>query len=178
MLSMVDRRDFMQRYSEIIKGRITLELLYLPGVVSKSYEQLGEKTLCAALDLVRLVNALKQYQFLPRDFVANFNRSLFTEGQLISALMNIAIRRMDAFFEALIGLPPNQRANRIRDIDKIMSDSLQVVEINVNDPALLQTLLLKVRNTDTAGFISSTFYSHCVCVLYAKFVLFCCFVSL
>ena len=122
---------------------MTLELLYLPGMNERAFEELGEATLCAAIELINTINALRDFAFLSTDFVQTFNSTLFTEGQLVSALLNLAIQRMDAYYESVLCWPPAERPAKLLQIEQVLSDSLGVLNI-MADPTLLKTLLLKV----------------------------------
>ncbi len=137
-------RTYIRRYAEIVKGRITLELLFLPGTQDKRYEMMGEKSLCAGIELMTRVDQLSHYSFLPNDFVATLNNTLFNTGQLISALLNLAITRLEGFIESVNGLQPSLRSSKYLEIDKLLAESMLAVNINLPDISLLKLVILKV----------------------------------
>jgi hypothetical protein len=138
-------RTYIRRYAEIVKGRLTLELLFLPGTQDKRYENMGEKSICAAIELMTRVDQLTHYSFIPHDLVATLNNTLFTTGQLISSLLNLAIQRVDAFVETVKQMAPSLRSSKYLEIDKILSESMLLVEITLPENALLKLVLIKVR---------------------------------
>ncbi len=148
-------RTYIRRYSEIVKGRLTLELLFLPGTQDKRYENMGEKSICAAIELMTRVDQLTHYSFIPHDLVATLNNTLFTTGQLISSLLNLSIQRVDAFVETVKQMAPSLRSSKYLEIDKILSESMLLVDINLPESALLKLVLIKV------GSIILTLNQHC-----------------
>lgn len=148
----------MRRYADILRGRITLELLCIPGAQEKRFEEMGEKSICAAIELMNEVDELREFVFLPLDFISSINSTLFNSGQLISALLNISLQRIDAFFTAIAVMEPPLRPPKLLDVMKAVSESLQAVEIDKQYPQLLRTLLTKVRNTVTHFFFFDVFF--------------------
>lgn len=127
-------RDYMRRYAESLKGRISLELLAIPGVAEKNYEALGEKCICAAMEFIATVDSLSGYDFLPPDLVPTFNSALWSSGELISTLLNLSIQRVDAFFSSLRQLPPELRSVRLPDFfEKVVGQSLEAIQIQLGD---------------------------------------------
>lgn len=139
-------RNYIRKYAEIVKGRVTLELLCIPGAQEKHFEGMGEKAICAAVELMNEIDELKEFSFLPETLIASLNTTLFSAGQLLSALLNISLQRVDAFFASIALLFVNQRPAKLLDIVKVVSETLQAVEVDKQYPQLLRTLLLKVRS--------------------------------
>ena len=127
-----------------MKGRVTLELLCIPGTQEKQFEGIGEKAICAAIELMNEIDDLREFSFLPTTLIASLNTTLFSAGQLLSALLNISLQRVDAFFASMALLFNNQRPAKLLDIVKVVSETLQAVEVDKQYPQLLRTLLLKV----------------------------------
>lgn len=138
-------RNYIRKYAEMVKGRVTLELLCIPGAQEKQFEEMGEKAICAAVELMNEIDELKEFSFLPETMIASLNSTLFSAGQLLSALLNISLQRVDAFFASIALLFVNQRPAKLLDIVKVVSETLQAVEVDKQYPQLLRTLLVKVR---------------------------------
>jgi hypothetical protein len=137
-------KSYIRKYADILKGRITLELLFLPGTQEKRFEEMGEKALCAAMELVTEIDELRQFLFLPTDFISTLHSSLFSVGQLISAMLNLSIQRVDAFFATLATLISTQRPQKLADICAALSESLQAIVLDAHYSALKQALHSKV----------------------------------
>ena len=139
-------RNYMRKFADILKGRVTLELLHIPGSQEQRFEEMGENALCAAMELMSEVDDLREFVFLPRDLVATMNNTLFNVGQLISALLNLSLQRIDAFFSSLTLLDTSQRPAKLLEIVRIVSESLHAVHIDIKYSVLFRTLLLKVNH--------------------------------
>lgn len=137
-------RNFIKRYAEILKGRLTLELLYLPGIEGKVFEELGERALCYALELAIRIESLNQYSFVPKDLLHTMNRTLFSSGDLISALMNLSIKRVDAFFEELQSLPPSNRSKKLLDMVMLPNEILRGLKEDLKNEEYFHLVLKKV----------------------------------
>lgn len=137
----------------MVKGRVTLELLCIPGAQEKQFEGMGEKAICAAVELMNEIDELKEFSFLPETMIASLNSTLFSAGQLLSALLNISLQRVDAFFASIALLFINQRPAKLLDIIKVVSETLQAVEVDKQYPQLLRTLLVKVRPIHAIPFV-------------------------
>lgn len=159
-------RTYIRRYAEIVKGRLTLELLFLPGTQDKQFELMGERSICAAIELMTRVDDLTYYSFIPHDMVHTLNNTLFTTGQLISSLLNLAINRVDAFVDSVGQLQPSLRPSKFLEIDKILGESMQAVEIKLPTNTLLKLVLLKVCALRL-----------CVCVFFYYLQWVCCLIQ-
>ena len=138
-------RNFIKRYAEIVKGRLTLELLYLPGIERKHFEELGERALCFALELAIRIESLSRYSFVPKDLLNTINKTLFSSGDLISALMNLAIKRVDAFFQESQNYPPMNRSKKLLDIIMLSNEILQGLKEDLHNDEYFHIVLKKVR---------------------------------
>jgi len=142
----------MRKFADMLKGRVTLELLHIPGSQEQRFEEMGANALCAAIELMTEIDDLREFGFLPRDLVATMNNTLFNVGQLISALLNLSLQRIDAFFGSLALLDTGQRPTKLPEIVRIVSESLQAVHIDNKYPALFRTLLLKLVTSQLLSF--------------------------
>lgn len=129
-------RNFIRRYSDIIKGRITLELAYIPAMNRKCWDELGEKALCVALEFATKMQNLSKFYFVSKDIIESLNRNLFSSGEIISSLMNLAIRRVDAFFDEVESkIRENIKAKFMFDPQKFLVEYISLVreELTTND---------------------------------------------
>lgn len=162
----------MQRYADILKGRTMLELLYIPGIENKKYELMGEKALCVALELAQKLETIKEFSFVPRAFLTTLMTSLFSFGDLLSALLNLALRRVDAFFEVLSTLPPELHARKISDGTSLISEFLVLVKEELKTDYLFSLVMEKAMTSlllafndhllswDTSGYSETHFINH------------------
>lgn len=126
-------RLYIQRYAEIVKGRVTLELLYLPGIQQKKYELMGMPTICAAVKFMSVVSKIPSFSFVPHDIVPAIHSNLFTTGQLISALINISITKMDSLFVKLEEIALGQRNKVLELVDHTVSEVLSTIPMDTFD---------------------------------------------
>lgn len=138
-------KNYMQRYSDILKGRTMLELLYIPGIENKRYEAMGEQALCVALELAQKLESLKEYSFVPKSFTSILAASLFTFGDLLSALLNLSLRRVDAFFEVITTLPVELHAKRFSEAPMLIGEFVQLVKDDLITDYLFRLVMDKVR---------------------------------
>ncbi len=137
-------RNYIKRYAEILKGRLTLELLYLPGVEQKSIEELGEKALCSALELANRFDILQSYPFVPKDLLSTMSKTLFNLGDVLSALIKLSVRRVDAFFDELLNTPTSQRSKRLCEITSLLNEIISSIRDDIYEPTLFRMTLNQV----------------------------------
>ena len=136
----------MHRYAELIKGRLALELTLFMASGNKQMMEMGERALCAAISLMNRMDSLRMYAFLPHDFVNSLNSCLFSVGELMSALLNLSIHRIEAWFSSVLALPPMTRGARLIDINHVLLDALRMIDFHAHDEYVLyKDLLIKAR---------------------------------
>ncbi len=154
-------RAFMRRYLSILKGRISLEILavltpsrglsHASGASAKNLEILGESSLCIAIGFMERVHELKKYDFIPKDFEATLSSTVFSTGELVSALVTLALMRTDAMFDNTAHMAPVHRAARIRDFQFIASNSLLLL-VDIPSQQLLTMLMSKLTTSQLIAF--------------------------
>jgi hypothetical protein len=140
-------RHYIRRHAQIARGRLSLELLAIPGTNEQRFEGMGEAAICAAIDLMAEIEGLRAFPFLPPDTVTTINSTLFNVGQLISALLNLSLHRVDAFFAATLCVECSLRPKKLLDIQNVLSESLQLVSVDTegeNSSSLATVIMLKV----------------------------------
>jgi hypothetical protein len=106
---------------------------------------MGEQALCVAIELAHSLETFKQYSFIPKAFVHTLSTSLFALGDLLSSLLNLCIRRVDAFFEVLQSLPLELHAKKIAEGPVgLISELLTLVKDNLHSAELLKLVMEKV----------------------------------
>ena len=145
-------RNYIRRYADIIKGRISLELLYLPGIENKQFEVLEEKALCTALILSDRIDHLNKFSFISKEFIQTINKTLFSTGDLLSALIKLSATRIDAFFEVITSSTLDVRMKKIIEIQSILDEFLCLIKDDLTDPILFQMVLGKVITTQLLSF--------------------------
>jgi hypothetical protein len=137
-------KNYMKRYCEILKGRMVLELLYLPGIERKQYELLEEKALCTALLLSNKIDVLSKFSFLPKEFFSTLYRTLFSTGDLLSALIKLSIHRIDGFFNTILNSTLDVRMKKMIEIQSVLNEFLQLIKDDLTDNELFQIVVEKV----------------------------------
>lgn len=137
----------MKRYCDILKGRIALELLYLPGITERQYELLGEKALCYGLEFLHRLDIVHQFPFVPREFAQTLHRSLFSFGDIISSLLNLGMKRVDIFFEQLPSFSPLERCRKLQDGISLFVTSLLLVQHHLSTLELFCLVTQKLLST-------------------------------
>jgi hypothetical protein len=145
-------RTYIRRYADILKGRISLELLYLPGIVNKQYDLLEEKALCSALLLSDRIDSLQRFSFIPKEFHQTLSKTLFSSGDLLSALIKLSANRMDAFFELILSSSLDVRMKKLIEIQSILDEFLQLIKDDLTDPLLFQMIIQKIITTQLLAF--------------------------
>ena len=141
----------MHRYAEMVKGRLALELSFFMETGNKQISEMGERTLCAAISLMNRMDALRSFQFLPHDLVSSLNSCLFSVGELMSALLNLSIQRIEAWFCSVLALPPILRGARLIEINHVLLDALKMIDFHAHEEyELYRDLLIKVKMTVSA----------------------------
>eukprot|EP01038_Epipyxis_sp_PR26KG_P008273 gene8273-11200_t len=138
-----------------LNGRIILELSFIPGLLEKKFELMGESTICASIELIAAIDSLRLFNFIQPDVIRVLNDSLFTIGQLISSIINLSIHRLDAFFEMTIhpSVPPLQRSMKLIDIEMVIQEFIKSISINLDDDyMILKIILSKVITSQILGF--------------------------
>lgn len=122
-----------------------LELLYIPGIEKKNFELFGEQGLCAALELAQKLEDIKQYTFIPKSFSTTLSSSLFSFGDLLSALLNLSLRRVDSFFEVMPTLPAELHAKKFADMPCLIAEFMQLVSSELVSLGLFVNVMDRVR---------------------------------
>ena len=129
----------------MIKGRLALELSFFMETGNKQIAEMGERALCAAISLMNRMDSLRTYTFLPHDLVSSLNSCLFSVGELMSALLNLSIQRIEAWFCTVLALPPISRGARLIEINHVLLDALRMIDFHAHDEyELYRDLLVKV----------------------------------
>lgn len=135
----------MHRYAEMVKGRLALELSFFMEAGNKQITEMGERALCAAISLMNRMSCLRAYTFLPHDLVNSLISCLFSVGELMSALLNLSIQRIEAWFCSILALPPSSRGIRLVDINQVLLNALIMIDFHAHEEyALYRDLLVKV----------------------------------
>ena len=92
----------MHRYAEMMKGRLSLELSTFMAAGNKEITEMGEGALCVAITLMNRLDTLRAYSFLPHELVSNMMACLLSVGELMSALLNLSIQRIEAWFSSTL----------------------------------------------------------------------------
>jgi hypothetical protein len=130
----------------MIKGRLALELSFFMETGNKQITEMGERALCAAISLMNRMDSLRIYTFLPHDLVSSLNSCLFSVGELMSALLNLSIQRIEAWFCTVLALPPISRGARLIEVNHVLLDVLKMIDFqSQNEYELYKGLLIKVR---------------------------------
>lgn len=137
----------MHRYAEILKGRLALELSFFMEAGNKQITEMGERALCAAISLMNRMSCLRGYTFLPHEMVNSLTSCLFSVGELMSALLNLSIQRIEAWFCSVIALPPSSRGSRLVEINEVLLNALIMIDFHAHEEyGLYKDLLIKVKN--------------------------------
>jgi hypothetical protein len=134
----------MHRYADMIKGRLALELSFFTTTGSKRISEMGERALCAAIGLMTRMDALRSYTFMPHDLLPALNACLFSVGELMSALLNLSIERIEAWFRTVLALPPLQRGARLVEVIRVLANTLKLIDFQTDEDYLHQDLLFRV----------------------------------
>jgi hypothetical protein len=135
----------MHRYAELMKGRLALELSFFMEAGNKQITEMGERALCAAISLMTRLDDLRAYTFLPHDLVNSLIQCLFSVGELMSALLNLSIQRIEAWFCTVLALPPIARGGRLTEINTVLLNALKMIDFHAHeDYDLYRDLLVKV----------------------------------
>lgn len=147
-------KKFMSKYSEGLKNRLILELMSLPGIDKKNLEDLGEGSLCCALELAQRIEFLTEFKsIIPNDFVKTLTSTLFSSGLVISQLLNLVIRRVDSFFSELNTKSIKSRAKSIAEAHNLIFEIIKLLFIEIKDINLLTMLFHKVTTILILNFI-------------------------
>ena len=139
----------MHRYADLVKGRLVLELTFISDG-HRGLIDMGEKAICAAIGMMDRVELLRAYKFLPHEFVYMLISAIFSTGELMSALLDLCIERIDAWFKTVIALPAAQRAGRLEQINHVLQDALVRVNFEPHQRHLQRDLLAKVIGSHNA----------------------------
>lgn len=163
-------RAFMHRYSNLVAGRLVLELSFYfdrgsteggrkrdnneNGEISRRrrVEEVGERGLCAAASLMSRIELLRSYPFLPHDLVSSLHNCLLPAGELISAILNLALEQFECWFQAALLLPPIQFTSRLRELDKLVLDIVSRIELPEEDFTLHKELICKTTTSVLLAF--------------------------
>jgi hypothetical protein len=145
-------KNYMFKYSNILKGRLMLELSYFLELGLRNVSDLGEKAICASISLMERVNELRKYSFIPSEFLNTLNNSLFGSGDLISVLLNLSIERCDLWFQELLASPISTRSNKLLDIESIVAEVVKRLEFPINEHILQNDIIKKVITTMFLNF--------------------------
>jgi hypothetical protein len=126
--------------------------LYLPGIENKHYDLLEEKALCSALLLSDRIDALQRFSFIPKEFHQTLSKTLFSSGDLLSALIKLSANRMDAFFELILSSSLDVRMKKLIEIQSILDEFLQLIKDDLTDPLLFQMIIQKIITTQLLAF--------------------------
>ena len=135
----------MHRYAEMMKGRLSLELSIFMAAGNKQITEMGESALCIAITLMNRLDILRTYPFLPHELVSNMIACLLSVGELMSALLNLSIQRIEAWFYNTLALSPSGRGGRLVEINKVLVEALAMIHFQAPEEFVLyRDILIKV----------------------------------
>lgn len=139
----------MHRYAEMMKGRLALELSFFMEAGNEHITEIGERALCAAISLMNRLDHLRAYTFLPHNLVNSLMACLFSVGELMSALLNLSIQRVEEWFCSVLALPPIARGDRFVEVNKVLLNALKMIDFHIHeDYELYRDLLVKVPSNE------------------------------
>lgn len=121
-------RNYIQNYANCLKSRLILELQSILGLMNKRVMEIGESSLFAGIGLLSIIEELSCYRFLPKDFFLGLKGNLVNTGTLISAVLNIAIERVEGWFKASLLLPPAQRSRRLSEVNTLILEQISITK--------------------------------------------------
>ena len=154
-------RRHMNIYERLLTGRIILQLTCMVPASSKRPNQkrklseLGERVLCGCVGFMDRIETLKTFVFLQQDTYKSVTEAVFTMGELMSALLDLSIERVEAWFSALHSLPLTQRAGRTMEIKSILLEVLGESHLEViaaHDTDLQRSLYTRIMTTALLTF--------------------------
>ena len=125
-------RDYMQRYAEKLRSRVILELSSFMGPQNKRVMELGEPAIFAAIGLLHLIEDLARFRFIPKDFIPSLRNNLLDIGALMSAILDIAIERVEGWFQGIMSLPPIHRGSRLSEVATLIMEQISITKIPVS----------------------------------------------
>jgi len=141
----------MHKYADMMRGRLVLELSVIIELRSgkRHLGEMGEKSLCLAISLSSKFEILRQYTFLPHDFVRLLTEGVFSTGEIMSILFNLSIERCNIWFTNLLMASPNLRHQRIVDVFAVWSEGISQLNLFSDDAILQRAVTTKVHFTFT-----------------------------
>ena len=151
----------MHRYAEMIKGRLSMELSSFMAAGNKQITEMGESALCVAVTLMNRLDTLRRYSFLPHELVSNMIACLLPVGELMSALLNLSIQRIEAWFSGTLVLSPSKRGSRLVQFNQVLVDALEMIHFQAPEEfELYRDVLIKVLDLHELHHIQ--FYCNCI----------------
>lgn len=139
-------KRYMNMYEKLITGRLILHLSCI--VPSNSFKptqkrnlsELGVRVICSCIGLMERLEVLKIFVFLNQDLYKAVTETLFTIGELMSALLDLSIERIEAWFASLMALSLTQRCGRLLEIKSVLCDILTESYLEIIAPDIDSTL--------------------------------------
>lgn len=130
-------RRYMHTYERLLTGRLILQLSCMvpasqankrpagPNQKQKrKLSELGERVLCASIGFMERLEAAKSFVFLNQDTYRSVTETIFTMGELLSALLDLSIERVESWFSSVHSLPLTQRAGRMAELKPVLLEML------------------------------------------------------
>lgn len=165
---MANCRRYMHMYERLLTGRLILQLSCMvpasqgnkrqAGASQKQkrkLSELGERVLCASIALMERLEAAKSFVFLNQDTYRSVTETVFTMGELLSALLDLSIERIEAWFSAVHSLPLTQRAGRMLELKPVLLETLGESHLEIiaaHDSELQSSLYTRVITSTLLTF--------------------------
>jgi hypothetical protein len=147
-------RDYMRRYSELFKSRLSLELNpYLSLSLSPTeIHSLGDECLIEAICFFTSLDTLRQHKFLSRTFFSSIRETLYSSEQLTREFLKMLVLRNELWYEELTELQPRQRGYQLCEYYKIVDYQIKKIDdtfviCDLYDMKSKQTLLMMTIDT-------------------------------
>jgi hypothetical protein len=147
-------RDYMQRYCDLFRSRLTLELSGCFGISRSQSEliDLGDECLIEAIRFFQTLDSLKNHKFLPRTIFSGFRENIVGADQLTKGFLKVLADRNDSWYSELYELQPRQRGNKLSDYHRIVDFQIQKIHdtfyvSDLYDVKSKQILLLSAVDT-------------------------------
>jgi hypothetical protein len=147
-------RDYMRRYAELFKSRLSLELnpYFSLSLSPSDIHSLGDECLIEAICFFTSLDTLRQHKFLPRTFFSSIRETLYSSEQLTREFLKMLVIRNESWYEELLELQPRQRGPKLCEYYKIVDYQIKKIDntfviCDLYDMKSKQTLLMMTIDT-------------------------------
>jgi hypothetical protein len=147
-------RDYMHRYAELFKARLSLELnpFFSQSLPVTFLHSLGDDTLITAICFFQSLDTLRQHKFLPRSFFTIIRETLYSADQLTREFLKLLVIRNELWYCELNELQPRQRGQKLCEYYKIVDYQIKMIDdtfviCDLYDMKSKQTLLMMTIDT-------------------------------